>query len=136
MNSALPLPVVTGTKRPTSPETWIAHGATVAANAAASSAAAGIPERTSASSASTPPNSRYSGRASAPSPISAPGASHAHAERRSCAHRNASTAPGTATSASGSLSSRPVLNTNAGYVAASSPATRPTAGPPRRRPSR
>ena len=114
MNSALPLPVVTGTKRPTSPETWSAHGATVAANATVSTAAAGTPERTSASSASTTPNSRYSGRASALSPISAPGASHAHADRRSYAHRNASTAPGTVTSASGSLSSLPVLKTNAG----------------------
>ena len=56
----------------------------------------------------------YSGRTSALTPTSTPGASHAQAVRLSSAHRNASTAPGTVTSASGSLSSRPVLNTKAG----------------------
>ena len=86
MKRALPAPVETGTKRPSSLDTWIAHGAIGAANATAITAPAATPERTprstatliSASSASATPNSRYSGRTSALAPISAPGTSHAH----------------------------------------------------------
>ena len=114
MNSALPAPVVTGTKRPTSFETWIAHGAIGSAKAAASTSARTGPRLISASSAKASPNSRYSGRTSALSPIRTPGASQAQHVRRSSAHRKASTAPGTVTSAIGSLSRRPVLKTKAG----------------------
>ena len=75
MNSALPAPVVTGTKRPTSLETWSAQGAIGSAKAAASTSARTGPRLISASSAKASPNSRYSGRTSALSPIRTPGAS-------------------------------------------------------------
>jgi hypothetical protein len=70
MNSALPPPVLTGTKRPTSLDTWIVHGAITTANAATIAAAASTPRSrlrrrhtiTSASSANSAVMSRYSGR--------------------------------------------------------------------------
>ena len=76
MNSALPPPVLTGTKRPSLSETLIVHGARTAANATTISAPASAPcssprrraTRTSISSAIAAVSSRYSGRKYAVSP--------------------------------------------------------------------
>jgi hypothetical protein len=117
MNSALPPPVLTGTKRSRSFDTWIVHGAMTTANAATIAAAASTPCTSprrraisrSASSANSVVSNRYSGRRYAVSPNSAPGTSHAHPARpSSAAHRNASIAPATVSIAIGSLLSSPV----------------------------
>ena len=116
MNSALPPPVLTGVSAPVSSETWIVHGATTTANAAASSAPAASPRQAlrrrvttrTASSANRAVRNRYSGRRNAVTPNSAPDSAHAHGERpSSAAHRNARIAETTVSIASGSPISSP-----------------------------
>ncbi len=120
-NSALPPPVVTGTKRSSTRKLRTVHGASTPQNAATSSAPAASPAgrparrppgcrqatRTSASTANTATNGRYSGRVSVVRPSSAPGSSQRHARPPSDAQKNASIAAGSQNSATGSASSRP-----------------------------
>jgi hypothetical protein len=120
MNSALPPPVVTGTKRSSTTALRAVHGASTAQKAATSSAAAAKPAgrrqdtRSSANSAKTATNGRYSGRVSVVRPSRAPGSSQRQMRPPSEAHRKARIAAGSQNSATGSASSRPVFSMNAG----------------------